>query len=732
MEKTNNLTAFKRVWVYVWPQWPRVVSVVLWSFVISVMFTLSFMTVLPMLKVMMSSEGLHGWADRKTVEWRYGLKLAVPDFTDLSDKGQKDQYALRIVAVDEDSLAHTVGLERYDRIISIHGNVSDQVPYFELLAEMALSKVQDESRTLGIVYTRVIDGNQKKQLAELPIATKEQAEGQSFLDRLSWWGKWQASKTSIRLMAYLPRDADKARSIIFIIIGMGIVTILRAMARFYQTYLTDKIVFTATTHIREEVFSHSMYMPVGFFSSKGTSDTTSRILNDVTDCGRGVKVLLGKTLREPMKAMGTLTAAMCINWQLTLIFIGAAPITIAVFGVLGKKIKKAKKKSLVSSAQMLNRIQESMNALRVVKVYNRQDHEIQRYHETNYTMLRRLLRVAKIDRMANPLMEVLGMFAASGALIAGAVWMSQERIEPEGFLTLLIMLGTSAESLRKVSDVWNKVQASNAAAERVFEVLDAPEEIQEPDAFELQPLRNNIKFNDIVFTYPGATTPALKGLDLCVEAGQTVAVVGPNGSGKSTLVNLIPRFYDPDSGQICFDGQDVHQATLKSLRSQISMVTQNVITFNDTITSNIAYGKPGATTDEVIAAAQSAFADEFITPLPDGYDTLIGENSAGFSGGQLQRIVIARAILKNPQILIFDEAMSQIDADSEMKIHNALSELMKGRTCFLIAHRFSTVISADSIVVIDDGRIVAQGTHDELITCSDVYKRLYETQLMGT
>ncbi|MHC4771545.1 MAG: hypothetical protein ACYS8O_07085 [Planctomycetota bacterium] len=198
MEKTKNLAAFKRVWAYVWPQWPRVVSVVLWSFLISIMFTLSFMTILPMLKVMMSSEGLHGWADRKTVEWRYGLKLAVPDFTDLSDTGQKDQYALRVIAVDEDSLAHQVGLEEYDRIISIHGNVSDQVPYFELLSEMALSEVQDGSTTLGIVYTRVIDGDQKKQLAELPIATQDLADGQSFLDRLSWWGKWQASKTSIR------------------------------------------------------------------------------------------------------------------------------------------------------------------------------------------------------------------------------------------------------------------------------------------------------------------------------------------------------------------------------------------------------------------------------------------------------------------------------------------------------------------------------------------------------
>ncbi|HOM77524.1 MAG TPA: ATP-binding cassette domain-containing protein, partial [Anaerohalosphaeraceae bacterium] len=269
------------------------------------------------------------------------------------------------------------------------------------------------------------------------------------------------------------------------------------------------------------------------------------------------------------------------------------------------------------------------------------------------------------------------------------------------------------------------------AAERVFAVIDEPREPEVPGAFDLKPLQKDIVFEDIAFTYPGSLQPALKGVNLTVPAGKTVAVVGPNGSGKTTLVNLIPRFFEPDSGRILIDGQDIHKASLASLRDQISLVTQQVVTFNDTIANNIAYSKPGASMDEIVRAAKMAYAHEFIEPLPDSYNTLIGESNAGFSGGQLQRIVIARAILKNPKILIFDEAMSQIDADSEAKIHAALEAIMKDRTCFLIAHRFSTVISADFIVVMDGGRIAAQGRHEELMASCGLYKRLYETQLIG-
>jgi ABC-type multidrug transport system fused ATPase/permease subunit len=446
--------------------------------------------------------------------------------------------------------------------------------------------------------------------------------------------------------------------------------------------------------------------------------------------GNGIKIMLGKALQEPLNTMFLLGMAAWLNWPLTLIFLSGAPPTLWMIVVLGKKMKKASKKSLMAWSQMLAKLQETMNGLKVVKVYNQQKYEVDAFRTINARLLKQLLKISRTDAATAPTLEVFGMLAGAVAIVVGAGWVTGQKMDGTKFMVLLGLLGGAAASARRTSDVWNKIQEANAAAERVFGMMDGPLEPQRADAVDLQTLKTKLEFRDIVFTYPGAELPALNGVSLNVLAGHRVAIVGPNGSGKTTLANLIPRFYDPDKGQIFVDGKDIRDVTLHSLRGQIAMVTQNVVTFNDTIAANIGYGKPGASREEIVQAAKRAFAHEFIEPLPNGYDTVIGEQGSGLSGGQLQRIVIARAILRNPAILIFDEATSQVDADSEAKIHKAIEEIMHDRTSIVIAHRFSTIVAADVIVVMNNGRIIAQGKHEELMRTCRLYQSLYETQLV--
>jgi ABC-type multidrug transport system fused ATPase/permease subunit len=669
---------------------------------------------------------------RNISEHRYGISFYVPDSGELSDPNNPDvAYFLQVAGIKKNSLGEKAGLRSGDLIMGAGGslisekiergpsggllkNQRDKVPSRKLLLELATAK---DDISIVVQYKR----------------PNELGEGVVEKVVLVCGERPFYTDYAQRLLRFVPKEQtreSKKNAIVFIILLMAVVTVVRCIARFYQDYTARKVMHTTLARLREDAFQHSLEIPVGFFASEGPSDTVSRLVRDTEAVGTGLKVLLGKALREPLKAVGLIGMAMLIDSNLTLIFLCGAPISLFVLGKLGRKIRRATKRSLRSWAKMLAKLREAIAAIHIVKVYNRQQYEHDVFHVINRKLLKQQFRIAKADAATGPILETLGMIAGAVGLILGAQWVLGGSMQGPDFFALLFCLGGSAESVRRTSGVWNRIQQASAAAERVYSVIDQCPEVEKPGAFELEPLKNKIEFSDVVFTYQGSETHVLKGINLTVQAGHNVAVVGPNGSGKTTLANLIPRFYDPDSGQVFIDGKDIRDATLFSLRSQIGMVTQNVVTFNDTVAANIAYGKPDATREEIIAAARRSFAHEFISPLPDGYRTIIGEQGVGLSGGQLQRIIIARAIVKNPAILIFDEATSQVDADSEAKIHSAIEEIMQDRTTFIIAHRFSTVISADVIVVMDEGRIVAQGQHDELMQTCPLYQSLYETQLV--
>jgi ABC-type multidrug transport system fused ATPase/permease subunit len=691
------------------------------AILIAIFFSLSFVTIIPLLKVMMEKEGLHGWVDRKVCSQRYGLGFYVPDRADFMDPNKTDvAYYLFLNDVKEKSLGESAGLVGTDSIVGVGRLLTsenvEKIPSSRLLKELATA---DSDIEMVIQYKRLTeDGNYQLLESTLPSGTRP-----FYLDRVE------------KVMSFLPREiSNMARAFTMVMILMTIFTFVRCTARFYQQYFAEKVTHTAIGHLRHDMFAHSVNLPVGFFESTNPSDTVSRLIRDSNQLANGVKIFLGKMLREPLKAIALLGTAMWLDYKLTMIFLLGAPFTIVVISQLGRKIKRATTKSLISWSLMLAKLEEALGAIKVVKVYNRQDYESDGFNKINKGLLKQLYRIAKINAAMAPVMDVLGMIAGGAALLFGVHWVVKGKIDASEFLVFIALLGAAAESVRKSSGIWNKIQQANAAAERVYEVIDESPEShrQQPNAIELPPMARQIEFVDIVFSYPDTKKPVLNGVSLKVQAGHNVAIVGANGSGKTTLANLIPRFHEPDSGRILIDGVDISQGSFYSLRNQISMVTQNVVTFNDTMAANIAYGDPDASRQDIINAAKRSFAHEFIELLPNGYDTMIGEKGTGLSGGQLQRIVIARAILKNPTILIFDEATSQVDADSEAKIHKAIEEIMKDRTSFIIAHRFSTVVSADVIVVMDGGKIIAQGRHEELIQKCSLYQSLYETQLVKT
>jgi ATP-binding cassette, subfamily B, bacterial MsbA len=527
-------------------------------------------------------------------------------------------------------------------------------------------------------------------------------------------------------------------AVIWFMAALGVLTVLGGLSNFGHQYCALVVVQRTVTNIRREAFHNVIRQPLKSVLAGGTSDTVSRIVNDTNAMMSGFTALLSKSLAQASKGIAAFIAAMVIDWRLPLAVIPLSFVLYFVIYRLGKRIRNASRSALQSQAGLYGAANEALQGLRVVKVHTTERYEAGRFHRLNKEVMRQQIRARTARAISSPLVEMLSILALGFLTIIATKLILDEHLQLTDFALSITALFAAGASLKPLSGLYNDIKAADPAAERVAALIAGkPEAGHSARVPKLPRHEKSIRFEDVTFTYPGAPGPALKNVDLLIRHGETVAVVGPNGSGKTTLLALVPRLFDPDQdgdktlGHVLIDGRDIRDYSVRALRRQIGVVTQETILFSGTIRSNIAYGAEGATDEKIVRAAKQARAHEFIEKMSGGYDTVVGEQGLTLSGGQRQRLAIARAVLRNPAILILDEATSMIDADSEAKIAEAIADFTRGRTCLIVAHRLSTVVNADRIVVMDQGEIVDIGTHEKLLDRCETYRLIARTQLVA-
>ena len=494
--------------------------------------------------------------------------------------------------------------------------------------------------------------------------------------------------------------------------------------------------------LRKQLYHHLLRMDLGEFGEQRTGTIMSRFNVDLAYIAGGLNCLLGRAILEPMKGLACLIGAGFVCWRLLLFSLLLAPLAGFLIRTLARSIKRANRRAMEENAQLMGVLSEAFNGMQTVKAFTMEKYERARFHKISKACLRKAMKITFYNSLSKPATEVLGLGMVFIAIVAGAYLVLNQETHilgirmcdrPLSIPALLcffgLLIGTS-DPARKLSDVLNGIQGGVAAADRLFPLLDRQPQITDPVHPRPAPRpHRQLVFEHVDFHYT-PEQPVLRDISLTVNFGETLCVVGPNGCGKTTLINLLLRFHDPLAGAVRLDDVDLRELRLRDLRRLVGMVTQQTVLFDDTVYNNIRYGSPQASHEEVLAAAQRAHAHRFIEEKLDrGYDTVVGPGGNRLSGGQRQRIALARAILRDPDILILDEATSQIDIESEQHIHQALEQFVRGRTAIIITHRLATLDLADRILVMDAGRIADLGTHDELVRRCELYRRLYDVQL---
>ena len=513
-----------------------------------------------------------------------------------------------------------------------------------------------------------------------------------------------------------------------IAVTIVIVFFIRGICFYAQTYLMSYVGQKVIIDIREAVYRKLQFLSLGYFEKRQTGTIMSYVTNDVGALQGSIIESATDFVTEMSILIGSLALMFNLHWKLSLLTLITMPLVAKAMDLFGKKLKRTSGIMQERAADITAVLQETISSVRVIKSFVREEYEIARFVKENYANFRAQMKNAQVMATLTPVIELIAAIGVTFLIWYGGFEVINGNLTAGALIAFLVYATNLANPIKRLSRIYGNIQKAMAAAERVFSVLDEKTDIVEKDnATELKAVIGKVDFKAVTFKY-NENEVILKDINLEVKAGQMVAIVGPSGAGKTTIVNLLPRFYDPVAGNIYIDDVNIADVTLASLREKIGIVPQETVLFNGSIYDNILYGDLTATTEEVMAAAKAANAHDFIMQMADQYQTQIGERGSKLSGGQRQRIAIARAILKNPRILILDEATSALDTESEKLVQDALDKLMVGRTSFVIAHRLSTILQADMIIVMEKGQIVEQGSHEELLKLDGLYSGLYKLQ----
>ena len=498
------------------------------------------------------------------------------------------------------------------------------------------------------------------------------------------------------------------------------------ISRVTMSFVQNKLI----SDIRDELFAHMQKLSISFYDKNKTSEVTSILITDVAKMRTAFIQSVQNLIIEPLNLIILLILLLIISPKMTLISIIIIPVSGFLIIKIGASLRRKATRTSLQIAELINTMQEALSGIRIVKAFSMEKYEINKFIKENLKYFNLLFKQDKLSNIITPINDMAGVFIAVVILWFGGVEVFEGRgLTPDDFMKFILLLFAAMQPIRKLGGINAQIQSGLASSERVFSILDSPITIKNPkEPVNLTDFKNNISFNDVSFKYELGDKPSLKNININIKKGETVAIVGSSGAGKSTFVDLIPRFYDVSSGSITIDDINIKDITIEKLRKKMGIVTQNTILFNDSIYYNISYGVQNVTNEDIIKAAKTAHADEFINQLPNKYDTIIGEAGILLSGGQRQRLSIARAILKNPEILILDDATSSLDSESEKHVQNAIDNLVQDRTVILIAHRLSTIKNAHQILVFDNGELVENGTHKRLYAMNGIYTKLYNLQ----